>query len=168
MANLEAGVRLVHAAHFHQTRPWLERVRINSGVVIEGGRVLPRDDWRIPTAEEIALLTTGDAAPGDELALFNVPKRLCDQWWSLGADQDAAAFDGYAGEVLEYLEFKQLPLPRRCAISVVVSSPGVASTRPDAGGLTAVPALAGMVAGINLGDEEAAMLFINVRGGNAR
>jgi hypothetical protein len=168
MANHEPGIRLVNAAHCHQARPWGERVRINSGVVVEEGRVLPRCDWRAPSPAEIALLTAGDGGPEETLALFNIPQRLHDQWWSLEADQDRdaetkrAAFQEYAGELLAYLQFKQLPLPTKCTVSALVHAVDLASTKPNAGGLTAAPACPATLGGINLSDEEAALVFLNL------
>jgi hypothetical protein len=53
-------------------------------------------------------------------------------------------------------------LPPRCAVSAVVHAPGLASTKPDVGGLTANPDCAGMLAGINLSDEEAAIVYLNL------
>jgi hypothetical protein len=168
MADLEPGIRLVNAVHFHPARSWAERVRINSGVTIEAGRMTPRDDWRAASAAELALLTASTGDPMEAIALFNIPKRLHDHWWNLEADQDSdavtkqAAFREYARELIDYLQFKQLPLPARCTVSAVVHEPSLASTKPNAGGLTADPASTDMLAGINLSDEESALVFVNL------
>jgi hypothetical protein len=163
MAVLQAGIRLVNAAHFHQVRSWAERVRVNSGVTIETGRVLPRDDWRAPSPDELALLTACDGDPAESLALFNIPERLYARWWALAAEGlNDDAFQEYGREVMEFLHFKQLPLPPRCTISAVVNAPGLASTKPDTCGLTVDPACPGMIAAINLSDEEAALVFLNL------
>ena len=71
-------------------------------------------------------------------------------------------FQEYAGDLLEYLRFKQLPVPSKCTVSAVVHADGLASTKPNAGGLTADPAFADVVAGINLSDEEAALVYVNL------
>jgi hypothetical protein len=163
MPILEPGIRLVTAPHFHFARSWEERVRINSGVTIEAGRVTPRDDWRPASAEELALLTASTGDPAAELALFNIPARLHARWWILAAEEGGdVPFQEFGREVIEFLQFKQLPLPARCTVSAVIHEPGLASTKPDAGGLTADPAHADMLAGINLSDEESALVFGNL------
>jgi len=169
MASLQPGIRIVNAPRFHSARSWSDRLCVNTGVVEDSGRVFARDDWRAPTEDEIRLLTVldekGDA--GDELALFNIPERLHAQWWTLAADPAAdseagrAAFQQYAGAVLEYLHFKRLPLPPACTLEVVLHAPGQASTRPNLGGLSAPQAGVGILGGINLGDEESALIFLN-------
>jgi hypothetical protein len=160
MADLEPGIRLVNAAHFHAARPWVDRVRINSGVTIDQGRVLPRDDWRMPSPDELAMLTECACDPAETLALFNLPARLLARWWDVAA-QESSAFEEFGREVMEFLHFKQLPLPPRCKVAAVAHAAGLASTKPDVGGLTANPARAGMLAGINLSDEEAALVYLN-------
>lgn len=164
MAPLKPGIRVINAPRFHSGRPWLDRLRLNGGVLDNAGRILARDDWRPPTPEELQLLTAPAGDPADALALFNIPDRLHGEWWSLEADEDAdarrVAFQKYAGAVIEYLQFKQLPLPPACAVEVVIQAPGLASTRPNLGGLTAEQP--GVVVGINLSDEESALIFLNL------
>src|SRR5580700_9773964 len=122
MAALLPGIRITDAPRFHSDRSWADRLRLNSGVVIDGDRVLPRDDWRQPSADELALLTTSDGEPTDALAIFNIPQRLLAKWWTIAAnestnaDANHAAFLTYSREVLEYLHFKKLPLPPSCTL----------------------------------------------------
>lgn len=56
MSHLEAGICIAKAPCFHSDHALGERLQMNSGVVIERGRILPRDDWRPLMAEELALL----------------------------------------------------------------------------------------------------------------
>jgi hypothetical protein len=164
MTPLRPGVGIVNAPRFQATRPWPDRLRINSGVVIDGSRILPRDDWRPLTPEELALVTGADGDPAAALALFNIPERLRAQWWTLADDDPAssAAFSAFAAEILEYLQFKRLPLPPVCAFAVMIQAPGQPSTHPDLGGLTAEPPGGPVLGGINLGDEASAVVFLNL------
>ena len=163
MTLLKPGIRLVNAPRFHSVRPWIDRLSLNSGVVHNAGRILARDDWRPLTPEELALLTATGGDLAEALVLFNIPERLHARWWVLVADESGdAAFQEFGREVIEFLQFKQLPLPAKCTVSAVVHVPGLASTKPNAGGLTADPACAGMLAGINLSDEEATLVFLNL------
>ncbi len=168
MTPLQPGIRVVSALRFHNPLAWIDRLRLNSGVEIDAGRTWPRSDWRLPSPDEVALLVAADADSGAALALFNLPLRLHAQWWELaapepaGAAQSATAFQGFAREILDYLQFKQLPLPPACTLEVLATTPGQPTTRPNGGGLTAVPPFDGWVGGINLADEEAGLVFLNL------
>jgi hypothetical protein len=168
MALLEPGIRVRNAPQFHCARPWGERLRLNSGVEVVAGRVLPRDDWRPPSLHEAALLIAADDDPADALVLFSIPERLRAWWWDCaaegtgGGDAGGAAFRQFAGEVLDFLHFKRLPLPPACSLEVMVRAPGQPSTRPPKAGLTASRADNPMCAAINLGDEDAVLVFLNL------
>jgi hypothetical protein len=135
VAPLTPGIGLVDAPHFQGARSWSERLRLNSGVEIAGDRIWPRDDWRPPSPDELALLT--DRPATENLGFFHIPDRLRAEWWQVAADCGGPAFQEFAGEVLTYLQFKRLPLPPTCTFEVVIHAPGQASTRPLAGSLTA-------------------------------
>jgi hypothetical protein len=74
-------------------------------------------------------------------------------------------------QTVEFLRFKGLPLPESCSFDVRVSQPGRRSTRLDPSGsylcglgfgATAEEDSRRMVAWVNLGDEEARLVFLNL------
>jgi hypothetical protein len=168
MAPLESGILIGHAPRFHLARSWNERLQVNSGVIVDSDRLWPRDDWRNPSVDELRLLTTADeAAPA--VRLFNIPPKIRDRWWQFAAGESASppgraapTFEQIAGEVIEFLQFKRLPLPAASTLEVVVNAPGQPSTRPNLGGLTAEPTWPGMIGGINLGDQESSLILLNL------
>jgi len=168
MVPLEPGIRVNYAPRFHSARDWSARLSLNSGVEIAAGRVIPRNDWRPPTLEELALLVAADVEPAGTLALFNIPDRLLQRWWELAAtepadaDSGSEAFQKFANEILEFLHFKQIPLPPACVLEVVLNAPGLSSTRLQSPGLTTEPLCPSLLGGINLSDEESAQLFLNL------
>ena len=87
----------------------------------------------------------------------------------LQADQDGDAatqqgrFQSYVKEVIEYLQFKQMPLPPRCTLTALIHAEGLASTKPNAAGLFAEPEVAGTIASINLSDADSYLVFSNRR-----
>jgi len=181
---LDAGLRFRVAPRFHCRAAWAERLRVNGGVVRGAAGVQPRDDWRPPTAGELALVVAGEVAAssppgGPHLDLLVIPSHLRRRWWELAARSDAGGtaipgFAAFVGEVVELLRFKRLPLPAACLADVVVSRPGQASTRLDeAGGRLAGFAFGSLaparraahsapVAAINLGDESARLVVLNL------
>jgi len=193
--NLIAGFVFCVAPRFHSRLAWSDRLRTNGGVQCVAGRFYPRDDWRQPTAAELALLLGRPAATGwdsdamlppTHAALFTVPPHVRAAWWAVAERSKAldAAMDGYDGFVaglVEFLRFKRLPLPERCQFDVVASRPGQLSTRlePTAGSPTGLdfscacaapghPARR-LVAIINFGDEVSHLVLLNLpRAGMAR
>jgi hypothetical protein len=167
MASLEPGIRVGFAQHFQAARPLGERLQLNTGVVTDAGRFWPRTDWRFPSADELALLTAGEAEPG-ALRLFAIPERLRTGWWEFaaaqtdGASESALTFNQVAGEISEFLGFKRLPLPRPSALEVIVSAPELPSIKPEMAGLAAPSPWPGLRSGINLGDQETSLVFINL------
>jgi hypothetical protein len=166
MAPLKPDLRVAQAAHFRLTRPLADRLRLSTGVVLDPGGIFPRDDWRPPSADELALLTAPDG-DADALVLFSIPEHLHRLWWEVAAaegtdvDMSGPAFQSFAAELLAFLRFKQLPMPPVCALEVVLTPPGQPSTRPGMGGLLAEQPFAGMLGAVNLGDEESALVFLN-------
>lgn len=168
MPPLEPGIRIGHAPHFHSARSWSERLRINSGVLMDAGRIWPRDDWRDLSMDELALLTTAEG-DGPAIRLFNIPPKLRELWWQFAAGASASTpgkpaptFERVAGEVIEYLQFKRLPLPAASTLEAVVNAPAQPSTRPNLGGLTAESTWPGLLGGINLGDQESSLVVLNL------
>jgi len=191
MTFLQPGIRVVSAPHFHLAGSLADRLEVNSGVLVEPDRVVPRGDWRQPSLDELALLTApssqllsplpaGERGRGDEpgveksgdpaetITLFNMPDRLRARWWdsapdpSAGSEAGRVAFQGFAAQVLEFLQFKRLPLPPACAFELVIHAPGQATTRPLAGGLASNQPLHGLLGAINLSDEGSALVFLNL------
>lgn len=154
---LDAGARLVQAPRFHNSRAWAERLHINSGIERVGATLIPRDDWRSPTMEELARLTGGPAVGDDDVALFHVPEYLRRRWWESPAPEGGPAFAAYAREMAEFLQFKAVPLPSPCTFEVRVSAPG----RPTIRG-TGLGGSWGEVGGINLGDAASSLVVLNL------
>jgi hypothetical protein len=168
MASLQRGIRVVYAPHFHNARSWADRLQLNSGVLVEAGHFVCRDDWRQPSPEELALSTADSADHTGSIAVFNIPERLRTRWWDMAADQSTgpqatnAAFQGFATEVLAFLQFKMLPLPSACALDLVINAPGQASTHSQVGGFAGGQPAPGLLGSINLSDEESALVFLNL------
>jgi len=142
----------VCAPHFHFARPLAERLHVNSAIPSEGDRAIPLDGWRVPSPDELAMLIAA-GEPSQAVALINIPDRLRGKWWDLAAEQTTdsqaggEAFRGFAGQVLEFLQYKGLPLPPACTFELVIHAPGLVA--PGGKPLGA----------INLGDEESALVF---------
>ena len=168
MASLQPGLRVGDAAHFRNLRAWCGRLFVNSGTVVDGGRIWPRNDWRSLTDPELALVTTADLESADALRIFNIPGRLHKEWWECAARQDwesertGITFNQFGGELVDYLQFKRLPLPSFCAFEIVISAPEQASTRPEMAGLAAELPYQGSRAVINLSDQESALIVLNL------
>jgi hypothetical protein len=183
--SLAAGLTLCVAPRFHCRTAWTERLCLNGGMVCHQAGVFPRDDWRPASADELRVLIAAepDAAPelrADQIGLLTLPAHLRTRWWELAEQSDVeggtvAGFDALADAVVELFRFKRLPMPARCAATVVVSRPGQRSTRLDPTG----SALSGLgfdlpasgarrdaravpLAVINLGDEAAQIVVLNL------
>jgi hypothetical protein len=63
---------------------------------------------------------------------------------------------------MEYLLFKMLPLPQDSAIELVLTAPGQPSVQPNARGFLSEPEGPALLGGINLSDEEASVIFLNL------
>ena len=192
------GIPLGLAPRFQNRLGWIERVRINGGVETDAGHFYPRRDWRRARDEELELLLAegeaphGDAAapaPGREteprdallacshVGLLNLPSHVRREWWAIAEGEDAPTGDAgryraFVDGVIEFLRFKQLPLPARCRVDVMVSRPGQTSTRWDPasgrpGGLgfnveTGSAAFDRVAGIINLGDEPTHLVLLNL------
>jgi len=88
----------------------------------------PRVDWRPPTADELSMLVD-EAPPGVNplrTNLLAIPAWLRTAWWD---HVDQTGYERFASDVLEFLRFKDLPLPALCEIEVAVSRPDQTRTR---------------------------------------
>jgi hypothetical protein len=196
---LRAGFPLARAARFPPGRAWPDRLRLNGGVERAGGRFHPRPDWRRATADELALLvadmpgpatpspappagTAPSAAAGEppprrlEAGVLAIPLRLRRAWWEeAGADRPRpdpdASYHRFAADLLDFLRFKDLPLPARCEVEVMASRPDQPGTRLDADGrLSGLAFASGRPSGserrtlatINLGDEATHVVLLNL------
>lgn len=126
-------------------------------------------------------VSSGEGVEAEEMLLFALPDRLRLSWWEQAEDGPTSAgaasagFVEFARKVDEFLRFKGLPLPPSCLYEVVATAPGQDSTRLDAArgglaGLAGPPDLPAQgdslpgsaVGGINLGDEDTWLVFLNV------
>ncbi len=189
---LQPGCRFAVAPHFHRPADWHRRLFVGTGVDEGDGQFVPRHEWRPPTDDELSVLVrtaNGPLTPEElsaSVCLFQLPGHLGVEWWSL-LDRSAEAlaggrlpdFDSFASQVVEFLAFKELPLPDGARCDVVVSDPaqrlvpwGPGANRSD--GLRCNveadapwpwpkerdwPQLWG---GINLGDEDTSVVLMNL------
>jgi hypothetical protein len=161
----EHGYRFSIAPRFANSLDWRERLQV-------GRR---ETSWRPASESECALLVANDATEEtwrQDICLFSIPEHLRAKWWNLAARQIEtlpARLDGmepFAQAVAEFAQFKRLPLPRRCAFDVTLTSPQEAHQTPLAEAelfeaSNAVAANSPVVARINLGDERTALVFSN-------
>lgn len=168
MSTLLPGVQVVPAPRFHIDGAWSERLSINSGTVIDDGHLYPRTNWRSPTQAELDLLTTESASSGELILLFSIPDHLQAQWWSLASESvgeaglEGETFKKFANDILDYLLFKKMPLPPECRFEVILTAPGQPSARVNAVGLLGDLAASALLGGINLSDEDAYVIFLNL------
>ena len=152
---LQPGFALGAAARFHVRSRWAERLRLNGGIEPVGAGLHPRADWRSPTPDELSVLVDG-APPGVNplrTNLLAIPARLRAAWWD---HVDQAGYERFASDLLDFLRFKDLPLPALCEIEVAVSRPDQTGTRlyeTDRASPLAV---------FNLGDEASHIVMSNL------
>ena len=133
--------RLTVAPRFHLTANWAGRLTAGAGVSEADGRFFPRGPWRPLTAEEMARLISGpgygpekDAEAG---CLFQIPGHLRAAWWELldrsveAGDTALPGFEGFTGQVAEFLRFKQMEVPPSLQLEAVVTAAGRCSMRSD-------------------------------------
>jgi hypothetical protein len=128
---------LTVAPRFQLAPNWAARLTVGTGVREDNGRFFPRGPWRPLTTEEMTLLVSG---PGDDAEagwLFQIPDHLRAAWWDLldgSVGTGGAAlpgFEGFAGQVAEFLRFKHLEVPSRLQMEAVVTAAGRCSMRSD-------------------------------------
>jgi hypothetical protein len=169
--NLLPGCRFVIAPHFHLPADWSRRLLIGAGLEEVDGCFFPHPAWRPPTDDELAVLVRspdGPVPPEDletSVCLFQLPEHLGSEWWKL-LEQAAGAlgdgrlpgFETFVSQVVEFLAFKQLPVPEGAHCTVIVSKPGQRCVLlgPEARGPVR------LWGGVNLGDEETSIVLINL------
>jgi len=161
------GVRLVVAPHFHLALDGPGRLSLGARVEQTAEGPVARPPWRPVSADELAVLLldptrpiTREELPGC-LCLFVVPVHLRSGFWDLLARAPepgavpAEGFGAFVAETAQFLAFKQLPVPAGAVFDLVVTRSGPAT------GLAAA-ALWGL---INLGEDGASVVFLNVPAG---
>ena len=161
------GFRFVVAPNFHLDLDWPARLSLGAGVESTAQGPVARPPWRPASAEELVALVldptrpiTREELPGC-LCLFVVPVHLRSGFWDLLARAPepgvvpAEGFGAFAAETARFLAFKQLPVPVGAVFDLVVTRPGSATC-------LATAALWGL---INLGEDAASVVFLNVPAG---
>jgi hypothetical protein len=177
--HLRPGLSFRVAPFFRNRVDWAERLRLNGGTTLGGGGHRARSDWRLPAAAELQLLVADDGVAADaalsprQAALLLLPEHIRASWWTLAErvqrlDGCADGFDRFVADVLDFLRFKRLPLPRRCRCEVTAAQPGQHSTRVGADGAAAglgvgpAPPASRLVCAVNLGDEATHLVLLNL------
>jgi hypothetical protein len=167
--NLQPGCRVIVAPHFHLTPDWSRRLSLGSGVE-ESNHY-----WRAPTEGELALLVgAGPSLPtsierADFFCLFQLPEHIQSKWWNLLeqtpgilGDGQLPGFDAFASEIVSFLAFKEIPAPPGSRCSVVLSAceqDAAYTTRFSCVQDAFISATWGV---INLGDETASLVLLNL------
>jgi hypothetical protein len=133
--------RLTVAPRFDLAADWAGRLTVGAGVSEADGRFFPRGPWRPLTVDEMPLLISGpesglekDAEAG---CLFQIPAHLRAAWWDLldrsveAEDTALPGFEGFTGQVAEFLRFKQMEVPPSLQMEAVVTAAGRCSMRSD-------------------------------------
>jgi hypothetical protein len=185
------GCRFAVAPLFHLPADWPRRLSIGTGVGEADGCFFPLPSWRPPTPDELSpLVARAEPQRSEDLedcvSLFQLPGHLRAEWWQLLEQAEGAlgegrlpGFEAFVNRVGEFLAFKGLAIPEDARCDVVVSSPGqrpvgagIEKSRP-AGLLCSLAAQAPWPraeepgwprqwGGINLGDEEASVVLVNL------
>jgi hypothetical protein len=165
---LPPGVRFAVAPNFHLDIDWPGRLSVGASVERTAGGPVPCPPWRPASAEEVTALVPDPTRPGAReelpgcLCLFVVPAHLRSAFWDLlvQAQEEGAisptGFNAFAADVASFLAFKQLPVPAGAVFELVVSRPGKA----------ALPADSPLWSLINLGEDAASLVCLNVAVGD--
>jgi hypothetical protein len=159
------GLRLVVAPHFHASSDWSQRLSLGAGVEPTAEGLFPRPPWRPAHEDELAMLVLDPAGPTARqelpgcLCLFVVPGHLRSAFWDLLAQAQERGeispdgFSAFVAEIGRFLAFKQLPAPAGAVFDLVVNHPAQPQSLAPA-------SLWGL---INLGEEAASVVFLNIR-----
>jgi hypothetical protein len=174
---LTVDCQVLLAPRFPPIADWSRRLRLSAGVTIQGDHAFPREPWRSPTTEELAVLVREPARPLTQvdfdasLSLLTLPRHLLDSWWELLAQAGPEGIPGFAGflrDLSDFLAFKELLPPAGLSAEVVACPPERTYLRggPD----TNEPAGLGWSAGLwglfNLGAEALEVVFLPRRVGD--
>jgi hypothetical protein len=193
----QAGATLSVFPNFRPTLLQREHVFINSGVFeIDkiDGVFYPKANWRPISPSEFAVLTGRSpeqdaqrdrgalAAAGSPLiSLIELPRHLRERWWSVAeqlledlcaaSETESPEGRGFFQAVVEFLQFKRIPLSASCTIEILVRQPGLKSSilypsgfpgRAVQAGEIKAPAECPFFYIINLGDEPTSVWFLSV------
>lgn len=165
---LRAGILLHLVPGFRETLFRQEAVTL-AAPASDPGTVNAAESRRRPLSEDEKALLFGDAATAcSSIGLLEIPVHLLKRWREVsGADSggpapgmtmDESGYRNFAEAVLEFLQFKQVPLPAECRCDAVVLSP---RSRPLALGRTATAGGDAVCLAINLSGENARVVFSN-------
>ncbi len=131
------------AANFHVSGGWLDRLLVaeNAG-------------WRAPREDELAPFVTDAPRADGAFLLFAVPAHMSARFWAMLNEQAAEGtgdFITFAGDLRQFLAFKELPLPDDAAFELLAQ---------DTGGQVNT---AGLWALVNFGDEPLHLDWPDVR-----
>jgi len=180
---LETGIRFSQAPRFANGLARNERLQIGRRPTRDESMASPPLEWRPASdAERSALVAneTSDEVWKRDVCLFAIPEHLRARWWEMAARQMEtlpAPLDGlepFARAFAEFAQFKRVPLPPRCAFEVTLTSPEQAVANPSSAASDCASAWIAetgaasspVVARVNLGDEQTALIFLNL--GRAR
>jgi hypothetical protein len=173
----EPNYRFSIAPRFASLLAWPARLQVGQGGSSSERREATTPNWRPASELDCGLLVaneTNDESWRRDVCLFSIPEHLRAKWWELAARQIEtlpARIDGmepFARAVVDFAQFKRVPLPRQCAFDVTLSSPLDEPTAPMT--LAAVicsraadesSANSSVIARINLGDERTSLIFWN-------
>jgi hypothetical protein len=161
------GFRLVVAPHFHLATDWLGRLSLGARVEQTAQGLMAQPPWRLPSADELAVLLPDPTRPTARaelpgcLCLLVLPVHLRAAFWDLLARAPepgaipAEDFSAFVAEIARFLAFKELPVPAGAVFDLVVTRP-----KPET-----CLAPAGLWGLINLGEDAASVVFLNVPAG---
>jgi len=157
------ALRLGIAPRFHLSADWGARLEVNDGIEVDAaGALWPKASWR-RAGEEESHLWLGEGGG----LLFQLPSHLRRSWWRAAeqiepGSSGGGAYQEFVAHAVDFLTFKQLPLPEACGFDVRVSRPGLRTTRTDAPGLGFTAPAAGRrtLAWVNLGDEATHLVLV--------
>ncbi len=165
------------APRFASSLAWPARLQVGrrDGRSQQSAATTP--NWHPPGEAEFALLLANelnDESWRRDVCLISIPEHLRAKWWEMAARQIEtlpARIDGmepFAQAVVEFAQFKRVPLPRQCAFDITLSSPLDEPTAlisaadfNQSGAADGTSANSPVIARINLGDERTALIFLN-------
>jgi hypothetical protein len=125
--------RFAVAPHFHLPTDLPRRLLVGARVEEVDGAFFAPASWRPPTTDELAVLLRTAAEPTslEELdgcvTLFQLPRHLQSRWWDLLeqaagvlGDGRLPGFEAFVSQLLDFLAFKNLPVPEGARCDAVV------------------------------------------------
>ncbi len=163
--SLEAGFCVAVAPGFFVSANWADRIAVNSGTEFQKQTVVPKPDWRPATPAELAILT-GDAPIETGVQIFRLSEELRQRWWktteSVGLAGDSDAYPAYARQVLDFLHSHGIPVSPETTCEAAITVPDQRTTRDGLELSVDVRRGGGVIGGVNLGDEPASLVFLNL------